>query len=96
MPDASPLFEGHFPGHRVLPAIGQLAIVAALLRLWIGRPVTLTGAGTLRFSRPVIPGQRVKIGLDALPDGESTGFEIRSDGALVSSGKVRFEVERGA
>ena len=51
IPDAGPLFEGHFPGRPILPGI-------LLLHLAL-REAPLAGIEMLRFRRLVLPGERL-------------------------------------
>ncbi len=83
IPASSPLFEGHFPGHPILPGIAQLALVERAL----GAPLAEVRAVKLR--RPVGPGEILELSLGE-PDGEGwTRFELRREGELVSSGAGR-------
>jgi len=53
IPDAGPLFEGHFPGRPILPGI-------LLLHLAL-REAPLAGIEMLRFRRLVLPGERLEV-----------------------------------
>jgi 3-hydroxymyristoyl/3-hydroxydecanoyl-(acyl carrier protein) dehydratase len=84
IPASSPLFEGHFPGHPILPGIAQLALVESAL----GAPLTEVRAVKLR--RPVGPGEVLELSLGE-PDGDGwTRFELRREGEAVSSGAGRI------
>lgn len=91
VPEDCPYFEGHFPASPVLPAIGQLALVAGLVRRVSGACATLTGVDGFRLSRQVTPGERVEIRLGADQGENAASFEIRSAGARVSRGRVRIK-----
>lgn len=93
VPEDCPFFEGHFPGRPVLPAIGQLAILTALVRRVAGAPVSLTGVDGLKLSRQVLPGDRVEIRLQSPMPGGKMAFSIRRDGDLISRGTLRFAEE---
>ncbi len=83
IPASSPWFEGHFPGHPILPGIAQLALVESAL----GAPLAEVRAVKLR--RPVGPGEVLDLSLGD-PDGEGwTRFELRREGEAVSSGAGR-------
>lgn len=83
IPASSPWFEGHFPGHPILPGVAQLALVESAL----GTPLAEVRAVKLR--RPVGPGEVLELSLGD-PDGEGwTRFELRREGEAVSSGSVR-------
>lgn len=83
LPASSPLFEGHFPGHPILPGVAQLAFVERAL----GAPLAEVRAVKLR--RPVGPGEVLELSLGA-PDGDGwTRFELRRGDEPVSSGAAR-------
>jgi len=90
VPEDCPYFEGHFPEWPILPAIGQLALVAELARRVSGAGATLTGVDGFKLSRQVTPGERVEIRLGAVRDDDTAAFEIRSAGARVSRGSIRI------
>lgn len=95
VPADCPFFEGHFPGRPVLPAIGQLAMLAVLLRRVIGSSVCLTGVDGFRLSRQVLPSERIEIRLEALRARDKVPFAIRCDGDPVSRGTVRVAAGSG-
>ena len=95
VPEDCPFFEGHFPGRPVLPAIGQLALLTALVQRVTGSSVSLTGVDGFRLSRQVLPGDRVEVRLEALRASETAAFELRCDGAPVSRGTVRVSAGAG-
>lgn len=83
IPEGSPFFAGHFPGHPILPGIAHLALVAG------GRP--LTEVRTLKLRKPVLPGDVLELSLE-----ETDGlvrFEIRRADEAVSSGVLRIGEE---
>lgn len=90
VPEDCPYFHGHFPGLPVMPAIGQLALLAGLLTRVIGSAVSLTGVNDLRLSRQMSPGHHVEVRLEDPRGGDTARFEIRRDGAFVSGGTLRI------
>jgi 3-hydroxyacyl-[acyl-carrier-protein] dehydratase len=70
-----PFFQGHFPGYPLMPgvlqieAIAQTGAVAALsLPEFAGKLVIFAGVDNVRFKRPVVPGDtlRLEASLDKL------------------------------
>lgn len=85
----SPWFDGHFPGHPVLPAIAHLAIALRLHRQ-CDEPGTLSGVEALRFSEPVRPGDRLVAHLTTCDEQARARFRLEraSDGTELSSGSL--------
>lgn len=85
----SPWFDGHFPGHPVLPAIAHLAVATRLHRQ-CGEPGTLSGVEGLRFSEPVRPGDRLIAHLGPCGEQPRRPFRLEraGDGVEVSSGSL--------
>lgn len=83
IPASSPLFEGHFPGHPILPGVAQLAFVERAL----GAPLAELRAVKLR--RPVGPDEVLELSLGERDGDGWTRFELRREGDAVSSGAAR-------
>jgi 3-hydroxymyristoyl/3-hydroxydecanoyl-(acyl carrier protein) dehydratase len=83
IPEGSPFFAGHFPGHPILPGIAHLALVANAL----GNP-PLAEVRVLKLRKPVLPGDVLDLSLE-----ETDGlvrFETRRGEEAVSNGTVRI------
>lgn len=93
IPPSSSLFEGHFPGHPILPGIAHLALVERALRDFAGG-TGLSAVRALKLRRPVAPGDALDlcIGLSAA-DGWAR-FELRRGEEAVSGGAVRMDPPR--
>jgi len=83
VPEDSPFFAGHFPGHPVLPGIAHLAFVARALG-----DGPLAEIRTLRLRRPVFPGDTLDLLLEEGDEG-LVRFDLRRGEEVVSSGVVR-------
>lgn len=89
IPEGSPFFAGHFPGHPILPGIAHLALVAKAL----GDP-PLAEVRVLKLRKPVLPGDVLDLTLE-----ETDGlvrFEIKRGEEAVSNGTVRIGGEETA
>lgn len=83
IPEGSPFFAGHFPGHPIFPGIAHLALVAQR------RP--LAEVRMLKLRKPVLPGDVLDLSLE-----ETEGlvrFEIRRGEEVVSNGVLRIGEE---
>ena len=95
-----PYFQGHFPGHPVMPgvliveALAQAGAVAVLsLPENQGKIVYFAGIDAFRFRRPVGPGDslRLEVTLDRLRSSAGRG-QARAlvDGQVVAEGQIMF------
>lgn len=83
IPESSPFFAGHFPGHPILPGIAHLALVARELG-----GVPLTEVRNLKLRRPVLPEDVLDLTLERGEEG-LVKFELRRGEETVSGGMVR-------
>ncbi|HYN19865.1 MAG TPA: hypothetical protein VE078_02815 [Thermoanaerobaculia bacterium] len=83
VPEDSPFFAGHFPGHPVLPGIAHLAFVARALG-----DGPIAEVRTLKLRRPVFPGDTLDLVLEEGEEG-LVRFDLRRGEEAVSSGVVR-------
>lgn len=81
----APIFDGHFPGFPILPGVDILAMASLLCTRRIGRPVRLAAVGSVKFSRPVLPGETVAMKLQ-IAAGQD---EWRVEGGVSSEGSRR-------
>jgi UDP-3-O-[3-hydroxymyristoyl] N-acetylglucosamine deacetylase/3-hydroxyacyl-[acyl-carrier-protein] dehydratase len=63
-----PYFNGHFPGNPVMPGVLQLEAMAQAAGIliirhnnWVPRPAFFMSADKVKFRRPVVPGDQVRI-----------------------------------
>lgn len=99
VPLESPVFEGHFPGHPLVPGVlltETMAQASGYLLLALNRlshMPFLMGVDEARFRHFVTPGQDLSI--EAAFDQEGSGYaatkaKIRVEGKLVASASLRF------
>lgn len=87
IPEGSPFFAGHFPGHPILPGIVQLALAFP--------GATVSEIRSLKLRRTVGPGDRLDVSAaEPGPDGAAR-FEIRRGGETVSQGVLRLGAPDG-
>ena len=85
-PDA-PYFKGHFPNFPLLPGVVQLGIAHHFAESFIRQPFLLGSVKKMKFTRPIRPGERVRLVLTRRGDDEiayvySCGGDPCSSGSL--------------
>ena len=86
-----PYFDGHFPGHPVLPAVAQLDILVRLIRAAGWPRAVATGLDGVRFRNMVAPGTRFELHFDQLQPGRPASFRLVQNGKPVSQGTLVWE-----
>lgn len=97
-----PFFQGHFPGHAVMPGvliIEALAQVGAVALLGSGehrgKLALFAGIDGVRFKRQVVPGDvlRLEVEVDKLRRGVGFGSATATvEGQLAAKGQLMFAV----
>lgn len=98
-----PFFQGHFPGHPLMPAVLLLEALAQagciLVMMEAPDPaqklLVFTGVERARFRRPVVPGDQVRLEIDVL-NWRSRAMRMQGkafvDGKLVCEGVVTSQM----
>jgi 3-hydroxymyristoyl/3-hydroxydecanoyl-(acyl carrier protein) dehydratase len=91
VPSAGAWFEGHFPGHPILPGVAELALVMDALARKAGHPVSLQGIAFARLRQLVLPGDRLELTARELIARDSEAarlrIDLKRDGVLVANGE---------
>ena len=96
VPDASPVFEGHFPGHPLLPGALMIETIAqtggwlVLAVLRFQRMPFLAQVKEAKLRTFVVPGQALQVEARLLHDG--SGYAMVS-GSMTSDGKKVADAE---
>jgi 3-hydroxyacyl-[acyl-carrier-protein] dehydratase len=96
LPDASPVFEGHFPGFPTLPGVMMLEMInhaagyILIRRLAATKFVFLGGVKRAKFRRFVRPGAAATIRAHLIHDG--SGYAV-AEGTLTVDGEQVAEAE---
>ena len=85
VPAGHPAFEGHFPGHAVLPGVVLLAEVVAGVERCLGLPTDRLVIKVAKFHAPVAPGSSLVVEL--APNGD-IAFSISCGPTRVASGTL--------
>lgn len=80
-----PAFEGHFPGHPVLPGVVLLAEVVAGVERCLGLPMDRIMIKVAKFHAPVAPGSSLAV---ELVPGSDIAFSISCGATRVASGSI--------
>ena len=105
VPDQSPVFEGHFPGHPIMPGVLQLeamAQVAGILMLRraenAGQIAYFMSAEDVKWRKPVLPGDALYIEVEMTKMrgkiGKAKGV-CKVQGEVVSEAEVTFMLRPG-
>jgi 3-hydroxyacyl-[acyl-carrier-protein] dehydratase len=95
-----PFFQGHFPGHPIMPgvlileAMAQVGGVAALtLKENVGKLAYFLAINNAKFRKPVMPGDTLRIEVDLMKARMgiiSTHAVARVDGAVTTEANMMF------
>jgi 3-hydroxymyristoyl/3-hydroxydecanoyl-(acyl carrier protein) dehydratase len=83
-------FEGHFPGHPLLPGVIQITWAAQFGRQYFALPTQFTHLSLVKFMRVIAPGSRVTLTLEFREARKELSFSYRCGEALCSSGNIGF------
>lgn len=82
-------FQGHFPGHPILPGVMQLKLAHEHAEKMLGRRIVLKAVKRMKFMRVIQPGETVALCLESKGENEiAYSFEKGED--VCSSGVFAF------
>ncbi len=103
-----PFFAGHFPGNPIMPGvliIEAMAQVGGVLAFhsspkeWAGSLVYFMGMDKVRFRRPVVPGDQLRLKLTTIRQKQRV-FKMRGEAyvedTLVAEAELMAAIERGS
>jgi len=96
VPDASPIFEGHFPGHPILPGVLMIEVMAqtggwlVLAGLRFQRMAFLAQVKEAKMRSFVLPGQKLETEARLVHDG--SGYAVAT-GTIFAEGKRVADAE---
>ena len=77
-------FDGHFPGHPLLPAVFHMIIIKEMAEIEVGVPLRLVSILRSKFTQKIIPGQDVTAIIRKI---EKSGTSYIADAEITISGK---------
>jgi len=101
LPDASPVFEGHFPGYPILPGVLMIETMAQtggwliLAKLHCTRMPFLMQVEKAKMRSFVVPGQPLQVQATMLHEGSGYAVvkaAIATDGKRVADAEIRYGV----
>ena len=90
LPDDHAAFAGHFPGRPVLPGVVQVDWAVNLAETHLASGMSAALDYQVKFRRMVVAGMVVSLELRIDRAGGVLIFTYRSDGDVVSSGRIRL------
>ncbi|PLX80670.1 MAG: hypothetical protein C0616_07185 [Desulfuromonas sp.] len=82
-------FAGHFPGFSILPAVGQMLLAQSMIEEDRQRSLTLRRVENAKFTRPIRPGEVVRVEVSLVEQGTSLRAEVAIAAAGATAGRFR-------
>ena len=83
-----PLFEGHFPGHPILPGVVALAWMLAAAERFLARPLGPVELVNVKFQVVILPGTALDLTLVPKTGGRFLQAAIRSEAGVHASALI--------
>ena len=83
----APYFKGHFPNFAVLPGVVQLGLAQHFAEAFLHRDFAIGCVKKMKFSRPILPGERIRFTLERHAENE-LGYTYAKGDGICSSGRI--------
>lgn len=87
VPPGLPFFEGHFPGHPILPGVVALDWMMRAAERFLDRPLAGVELLNVKFQVVILPGAELVLTVDAKPGGRLQAA-IRSEAGTHASALI--------
>ena len=87
VPADLPFFEGHFPGHPILPGVVALGWMLAAAERFLARPVEAVELLNVKFQVTILPGAELELTVAPKAGGKLQAM-IRSDAGIHASALI--------
>jgi 3-hydroxyacyl-[acyl-carrier-protein] dehydratase len=85
------IFEGHFPGHPVVPGVCMLQIVREVMEDKAGKALKITGADMIKFLTIINPEENSEVDVSVTYTEENNGFALTA--TLFSGTTIFFKLK---
>ena len=87
VPTDFPFFEGHFPGHPILPGVIALEWMVAAAERFLGRPIPAAELLNVKFQVVILPGTELEVAI-APKTGGRLQATVRSGAGIHASALI--------
>ena len=87
VPLDSPFFEGHFPGHPILPGVAALGWMLAAAERFLSRPLGPAELLNVKFQNVILPGAALELTISPKPGGRLQAT-VRSEAGIHASALI--------
>jgi 3-hydroxymyristoyl/3-hydroxydecanoyl-(acyl carrier protein) dehydratase len=91
VPSELSYFEGHFPGHKVLPGVVQVHWAGTLAKLLFPELGAFTKLVNIKFQKMVLPDAALELDLTCALDKTQIQFHYHDDDGTFSKGVLKFK-----
>lgn len=92
IPSGHVCFEGHFPGHPILPGVAQIGWAVIYSEELYGYASGLDRLERVKFMRPILPGMQLTLYLKVDDERRKVQYEYRDSTYRYASGTIYFRI----